>query len=366
MAYYTDLFSPMTYEAFSKSDRTITGFRRRHLNLSRRIHPGDRLLCYMTKLSRWVGVLEVESESFIDEHHRIFVEDEDPFIVRFKVKPLIWLDVEYTIPIHDPMVWDSLSFTAGLSHNNPHWTGRFRSSLTSLPDADGELLEGLLAAQNSNSVIEYPIDEDDFKKYLLKKVRGIGKPIAVSIPQDDEDHQGMVEGSPRESIRIQALLGKIGEKMGYKVWIPRSDRSRIQHEWQPGENVLINDLPLRYDEATNKTIEQIDVIWLTGHSIVRAFEVEHTTSIYSGILRMADLLALQPNLDIRLHIVAPDTRKEKVFSEIQRPVFSLLEKGPLSKICTFISYESLDELSKVPHLNHLRDDVIAEYEEEVE
>jgi hypothetical protein len=27
--------------------------------------------------------------------------------------------------------------------------------------------------------------------------------------------------------------------------------------------------------------------------------VEHTTSIYSGILRMADLLALQPNMDIR-------------------------------------------------------------------
>ena len=87
-------------------------------------------------------------------------------------------------------------------------------------------------------------------------------------------------------------------------------------------------LPLNYDDTTLRTIEQIDVLWLRGRPIVRAFEVEHTTSVYSGILRMADLLALQPNMDIKLHIVAPAAKREKVFQEIRRPVFSLLEKGP--------------------------------------
>jgi len=37
---------------------------------------------------------------------------------------------------------------------------------------------------------------------------------------------------------------------------------------------------------------------------------------------MADLLALQPNMDIKLHIVAPDARKEKVFNEIRVAVQS--------------------------------------------
>jgi hypothetical protein len=37
---------------------------------------------------------------------------------------------------------------------------------------------------------------------------------------------------------------------------------------------------------------------------------------------------LQPNMDIRLHIVAPDERREKVFREMLRPVFSLLDRGP--------------------------------------
>jgi hypothetical protein len=100
--------------------------------------------------------------------------------------------------------------------------------------------------------------------------------------------------------------------------------------------------------------------------MARAFEVEHTTAIYSGLLRMADLLALQPNMDIRLHIVAPEVRKEKVFTEIRRPVFSLLEKGPLSESCTFLSYDSIRDLSQQKHLEHLSDSVLAEYEEEPE
>gem|GEM_PF-5027383 len=42
---------------------------------------------------------------------------------------------------------------------------------------------------------------------------------------------------------------------------------------------------------------------------------------------MADLLALQPNMKIKLHIVAPPAKRDKVFQEIRRPVFSLLESG---------------------------------------
>jgi hypothetical protein len=50
-------------------------------------------------------------------------------------------------------------------------------------------------------------------------------------------------------------------------------------------------LPKQFDPVTNRTIELIDVLWLDGNSIEAAFEIEGTTSIYSGILRMSDLLA---------------------------------------------------------------------------
>ena len=81
---------------------------------------------------------------------------------------------------------------------------------------------------------------------------------------------------------------------------------------------------------------------------------------------MADLLALQPNMDIKLHIVAPSERREKVLIEIQRPVFSLLNRGPLAESCTFIAYDSLSELSQLQHLTHLSDTVLDEYAEEAD
>ena len=112
-----------------------------------------------------------------------------------------------------------------------------------------------------------------------------------------------------------------------------------------------------------KTIEQIDVLWIKGRSIVRAFEVEHTTSIYSGLLRMADLLAMQPNLKIRLHIVAAVSRRGKVFREIQRPVFTRMEGGPLSETCTYISYDSVADLRGQKNLAYLSDQVLKHYEE---
>ena len=150
------------------------------------------------------------------------------------------------------------------------------------------------------------------------------------------------------------------------VWLPRSDRVAVLGEWKRAHRPVLERLPLNYDDATLRTIEQIDVLWLKGRAIARAFEVEHTTSIYSGILRMADLLALQPNMDIKLHIVAPAARREKVFQELLRPVFSLLDRAPLWKRCAYLSYDNLRELAAQRHLAHLSDSVLDEYAEQAE
>jgi hypothetical protein len=99
--------------------------------------------------------------------------------------------------------------------------------------------------------------------------------------------------------------------------------------------------------------------------MARAVEVEHTTAIYSGILRMADLLALQPNMQIHLHIVAPDERREKVLREIKRPVFSLLDHGLYEK-STFLSYDSIQSIAWEKFLSHMSDTILDEYEEHAE
>jgi predicted RNA-binding protein len=364
MAYFLDLFSPETYEAFGRSSRDISGFRPRQENAARQIHPGDKLVCYMTKLSRWFGVLKVESECFIDKTP-IFYPEDDPFIIRFKVRPLIWLPKEKAIPIHEDIVWQHLSFTQRYEKNTSTWTGKLRNSLNRLTDADGKHMEKLLLEQADHGK-SFEVDESAYKRWVTQRVRRLDRVVSVSVPQDEEKEQAQDEVSVRESYKQQALLADIGTKMGFNVWLPRRDRSAVLKEWKPKGNSLLDNLPLNYDEATLRTIEQIDVLWLKRRSIIRAFEVEHTTAVYSGILRMADLLALQPNMDIKLHIVAPIERRDKVFQEITRPVFSLLDKGPLSEICTFISYDTLKELSKDRHIQHMSDSVLDEYAEEPE
>jgi hypothetical protein len=363
MNYYLDLFSPQTYEAFLKSSKEITGFRINQLHPANRITIGDKFVCYLTKISRWFGILEVISECFQDETP-IFYDTDDPFVVRFKVNPIVLLEKEKAVPIKEDIVWKNLSFTKDLPKQGSHWTGPIRSSLTLMDNNDGKFLEDLLISQ-VESQNTYEVDPKEYKKFLNPRVRGVEKAVTVSVPEDNDSESGHIrdESEVRESIKIQALLANVGEKMGFRIWIPKNDRSRVLKEWDPDHGSLIDILPLNYDEVTLKTIEQIDVLWLKRRSIVRAFEVEHTTSIYSGILRMADLLALQPNMDIKLHIVSPEERREKVFEEIQRPVFSLLERGALSEYCTFISYDSLRDLSHEKHLNHLTDDVIEDYEE---
>lgn len=194
------------------------------------------------------------------------------------------------------------------------------------------------------------------------------KVISVTVPTVPDEEEDAVPDTDlvRESMQIQGLLAKIGTSMGFAIWLPKADRSRVLKVWKAEPGELLEELPLGYDSTTTKTIEQIDVLWLRRRSIVRAFEVEHTTSVYSGLLRMADLVALQPNINIKLHIVAPAEKREKVLQEIQRPVFSLLEGRVLAEICTYLSYDSIKELGDLKHLAHLSDKVIEDYEEMAE
>jgi hypothetical protein len=367
MAYLIDLFSPETYRAFRSSSRDVSGFRLRQKTIAERIKAGDIFVCYMTRLSRWFGLLEVIEGPYIDSKP-IFTLEDDPFVVRFRVRPLIVLDPNKSIPIHDEEIWNKLSFTRTLELGSIAWTGKVRSSLTHLSEDDGRFLASKLKAQVGNGKT-FPLDENDDRKFATHTVNRSDKVIAVSVPEDlavSEESEALPEAEVRESIRIQALIANIGISMGLSIWIPRNDRAAVLKELNADTPQLLDRLPLNYDDTTLRTIEQIDVLWLRGRSIARAFEVEHTTSVYSGILRMADLLALQPNMDIKLHIVAPLARREKVFNEIRRPVFSLLDKGPLSESCTYLSYDSLNEVAAQKHLAHLSDRVLDEYAEEAE
>lgn len=164
------------------------------------------------------------------------------------------------------------------------------------------------------------------------------------------------------------MLLRLGIDMGFEVWVARNDRGR-QVKGQKFADLpkLKVELPLQFDDATNRTIELIDVLWLKGNAIIAAFEIESTTSIYSGLLRMGDLIAMQPNINIPLYLVAPDERRQKVFDEVNRPTFRRLDP-PLSEVCRFISFADLRaKLKEVSSfVRHLKPEFLEELSESCE
>jgi hypothetical protein len=130
-------------------------------------------------------------------------------------------------------------------------------------------------------------------KYRPKALKAkIGSVTVPDSEQDDLFKEAEVK-KPREHTEIQWHLLKLGADMGFDLWVARNDRSRT---WEGKKFMdfprLKAELPLQFDDATNRTIELIDVLWLKGNAIVAAFEVESTTSIYLGLLRMSDLVAM--------------------------------------------------------------------------
>lgn len=123
---------------------------------------------------------------------------------------------------------------------------------------------------------------------------------------------------------VQAWLRDLGLALGYDVWVAANDRNRQMGDGKLGDGCLPS-LPSQATKMAVDAVRLIDVLWLDRASgqIIAAYEVEHSTSIYSGIIRMLDL-ALGPDAHALegLFLVAPDDREEEVRSQLARPAFS--------------------------------------------
>jgi hypothetical protein len=341
--YWLDLFTGTTWQEFRQAGADVSGFRRTRWKTVQQIRQGDYLLCYLTGVSRFIAVLEVVSDPYLD--HSPLWKDED-FPCRMKVKPVICLTPETAVPV--TQLQDRLSMFENLK-NNWAWTGYFRGSPLKWKIRDAEVVVAALLDAERNPVTR-PVDPAKLARRPKPLKARIG---AVTVPgREDSEGAAQLPWEPQKETtahtRMQWLLLKLGNDMGLDVWVARNDRGReIDGSKFASLPRLKKDLPLQFDEATNQTVELIDVLWMRGNAIVAAFEIESTTSIYSGLLRMSDLVAMQPNLNIPLYLVAPDERREKVLMEVNRPTFTRLSP-PLNQICRFLPFSALR--SQIPQL----------------
>ena len=128
----------------------------------------------------------------------------------------------------------------------------------------------------------------------------------------------------RTHTEVQSWLRDLGLALGFDVWIASNDRARACGKGQLGDGCL-QELPSSIATASGaEAVQLIDVLWLEQQRehVVAAFEVEHTTSIYSGIVRLLDLALGVPSEAARgLYLVAPDEREKDVRAQLARPAF---------------------------------------------
>ena len=331
--YWLDLFTGVTWKEFLAAGANVSGFRESRWSTMQKIKRGDYLLCYLTGVSRFIGLLEVLSAPFKDSSP--IWRDED-FPCRLSVKQIAALTPETAVPVME--LRDQLSMFRNMK-SPIAWTGHFRGSPARWKDSDGQVVVNAITA-----AVDSPIPRPFDAAKLARRPKALKAKIGpVTVPESEEIRAEApdTEKEPSDHEEVQRLLLKLGSEMGFDVWVARNDRGRqLRGQGNAEMPKLKTELPLQFDEATNRTIELIDVLWLNGNAIVAAFEIESTTSIYSGLLRMSDLIAMQPNLNIPLYLVAPDERRQKVIDEVNRPTFRRLSP-PLFEVCRFISFSEL-------------------------
>ena len=149
--YWLDLFTVETWQEFRAKGGTVSGFSEARFATVKKMGPGDILLCYLTRASRWVGALEVMGSAFYDESP---IWTSQTYPSRIPVSIAIALEPEFGVPVLD--MRGELTVFQGLDNPN-RWSGPFRSSPTKWKQVDGEAVVSALRDAQANPV-ERPLE----------------------------------------------------------------------------------------------------------------------------------------------------------------------------------------------------------------
>jgi hypothetical protein len=187
---------------------------------------------------------------------------------------------------------------------------------------------------------------DEFVELIYHEKIGTGifktpeKHVETAAEVEDEETQSGAEAATH--LKIQYLLVKIGQMRGNDVWVASNDRHRSYNN-EALSSMTLENLPQFAGPVTMHTAKAIDVIWFKKKTAqpLCFFEIEHTTSMYSGLLRLNDVKTDYPIPTA--YIVAPKERKSMFDNQIARRTFA---QSDLGEVCQFLDYEHVDALMK--------------------
>ena len=188
---------------------------------------------------------------------------------------------------------------------------QFRSLLSN----DLGAISGLLFDVGVGKIV---VDENI--QLVIEKAR---KKVEATQRKRHQEVQAEIEEEKMHT-KTQYLLIRMGKSLGYDVLVASNDRTKSFND-EKFSFVCLPSLPvIEVENDILRTIDLIDVLWFEKEKnrIVCAFEVEKSTSIYSGILRLTDLALTFSDPKMMICLVAPDEREKEIIAQLKRPSLS--------------------------------------------
>lgn len=163
------------------------------------------------------------------------------------------------------------------------------------------------------------ISEEEYRKILQ---------IAKETPRISREENQLTHEE------VEGLLLRLGNMLGFATY-SADKSSKTKGGEELGNLCTLKEIPaFTYPEILD-TVKQIDIIWFKGGYPKYCFEVEHTTDVTKGLLRLYQVKELRTSL----FIVAPSSKRSKFDSEIRKDPFNKMKERYI-----FRTYTELLEL----------------------
>jgi hypothetical protein len=163
------------------------------------------------------------------------------------------------------------------------------------------------------------------KRTVIKSALGTQEIIKPEIPVIFRKVKEITNHSEAEY-----TLLKLGQILGYDTYSP--DKNKEAYGQKLKDLISLDAIPQFTTPNLLDTIKNIDIIWFEDEFPVCCFEVEHTTGVTSGLLRLYQT----SQLNTQLFIIAPADVLKKFETEMDKIPFSKMKNRYI-----FRSYEDL-------------------------
>jgi hypothetical protein len=141
---------------------------------------------------------------------------------------------------------------------------------------------------------------------------------------------------------VQGVLLELGNMLGYDTYV--ADPSKTYMNKPLGDSATLKEIPQFTYQRLLDTVKNIDVIWFEEEFPKFCFEIEHTTGVTLGLLRLYQIRKLT---DAKFFVIAPEEIISKFQTEISKDPFHQIRERYI-----FRSYRQLADMFECALIYH--------------